>query len=229
MVAEWIFQPKDQMPPQSSQKAYVQIFRSKNLCQVPNCVLVVFSMTVIKNPPKETWKWKNLCHITDYSPSLREIRAGSQAWQNFWSRKGSRDHGRILLARLFLKTFSAYFLKALKTTTRKVKLPIMIWAIPHELSIKKMPPCLPTGPSGRDIFSIASQNGSSLCQVDIKPPSTIQHLKQSCFKNSEENMKERKQNPSREKGETGKNDEWWQLILKLTTSESAERLWNAQL
>lgn len=123
----------------------------------PNSVLVGFFIGVIKNQPKETWGWKSLFHITDHNPWLWEVKAGTQAWQEFWDRNWSRGHGRILLTRLFLTTCSTYFLKAWKTTIPNVTLPVMIWAIPHELSIKKGPTCLPTGPSGRDIFSISSQ------------------------------------------------------------------------
>lgn len=65
MVTEWIFQPKDQMPPQSSPKTHGQVFCSKNLFQIPSTLSGKFSIAVIKNQAKETWDWKSLFHITD--------------------------------------------------------------------------------------------------------------------------------------------------------------------
>ena len=74
---------------------------------------------------------------------------------------------------------STCFIIKLGTTSPGVAPPTMGWALPHQSLIKKMPHRLAYSPIlWRCFLSWASflLDGSSLCQVDIKLPSTIDPL-----------------------------------------------------
>lgn len=93
--------------------------------------------------------------------------------QAFRTGTEGRDHGGVPLSSLFLMTCSTCFLTQLRPTAQGVMLLTMSGAPFHQLTKKKKkcPYRLPYSPSGWKSFlswSSLIQNGSILCQAEVK-------------------------------------------------------------
>ena len=77
--------------------------------------------------------------LPDHSPSLEEVRTGTQAELESGGRSWCRGHGGVLLTGLLPMACSACFLVEPRTTSPGMALPTMGWALPHWWLIVKMP------------------------------------------------------------------------------------------
>ena len=71
--------------------------------------------------------------------SSKEVRAGIQTEKGPWGRRQCRGHGGVLLIGLLILACSGCFLIEFRTTTPRMALPAMDWAILCQLLIKKCP------------------------------------------------------------------------------------------
>ena len=88
--------------------------------------------------PKATWGRKNLFGFhTVCSPTLKEIRAGTQAGQEPGGRSSCRGHGGwCLLACSYC--YSVCFLLEPRATRPEMEPPTLGWALRHQLLINKI-------------------------------------------------------------------------------------------
>jgi hypothetical protein len=77
--------------------------------------------------------------LPDHSPSLEEVRTGTQAGLEPGGRGRCRSLGGVLLADLLPQASEAYLLIEPRTTSHKMASPAMRWALPSLITNEKMP------------------------------------------------------------------------------------------
>ena len=117
-------------------------FMYRSVCYLRISIYLKVSSAVMKHYDKTAKLWrKGFIQLTllYHSPSLKEVRTGTQAGQEPLGKSCGRGPGGELLTALLHMACSAWYIIEPRATSPGTAAPIMGWALPCQSLVKKMP------------------------------------------------------------------------------------------